>query len=195
MHKHIYRLITVGGLVWLTSASGIQAADSGSYLKLDAGVNIAQDISIFGTDIELNPGFRVGIAPGVILNDLLAIELETGFIYNEVDGPGDEWFGHVPLLANLILKHDFDNGLTPFGGIGLGGTLSIIESGSENDTAFALAWQAQAGVRYRFNDQLSLGGVYKYLGVNDPEFDLFGVDFEVENVHNHYFGVQVAFNF
>ena len=198
MRKEIYRFISIIGTC-LVSTGAIQAASPASYLKFDAGVNFAQDISINGFDIEMDPGFRVGIAPGVILNDLLAVELETGFIYNEPKA-SDEWLGHVPLLVNFILQHDFDFGLTPFGGVGLGGTLSIIEAedgfgGSETDTTFAFAWQAQAGLRYRLNDQASIGAVYKYLGVNDPEFNLFGIDFEVENVHNHYIGVQFNFNF
>ena len=195
MHKYIYRLMAVGGLVWLTSAGGVQAADTGSYLKLDGGANIAQDVSINGFDLELDTGFRFGIAPGVILNDLLSVELETGFVYNEFTDSGGDWLGHVPFLVSLIVQRNFDFGLTPFIGVGAGGVMSIIDVADENDTSFAFAWQGQAGLRYNFNEHTSVGVVYKYLGVNDPEFELFGIDFEVENVHNHYIGAQFNFNF
>ena len=193
MHKSL--MLGLSLALCVTGMRQAQAADAGSYLNIDAGVNFVHDISIFGTEIPMDPGFRIGIAPGMIINDFFAVELDTGFIYNEPEDGGDEWFGHVPLIAQAIFRYDFEGGLTFFGGPGVGGTASFIEADAgfdtDSDTTFAFAWQAQLGLRYQIGDNLAIGGVYKYLGVHDPEFDLFGVDFEVENVHNHYIGFQM----
>ena len=198
MRKLKFYIVTGLCGAWLAFSPATRAAEAGSYLNIDAGVNFVHDITIMGTEIDMDPGFRVGIAPGLILNRALALEFETGFIYNEPDGAGDEWVGHVPLMPSLILRHDFENGLTPFLGVGAGGTVSFIQAEfieTESDVTFAFAWQAQTGLRYRINDNLDLGAVYKYLGVLDPEFELFGVDFEVENVHNHFIGIQFNLDF
>jgi opacity protein-like surface antigen len=191
-------LVGLASAVCLMAMPQVKAAEQGPYLNVDAGVNFVHDISIFGTEIEMDPGFRVGIAPGFNVNNFFGVQFETGFIYNEPEGGSDEWFGHVPLVAQAIFRYEFD-AWTFFGGPGLGGTLSFIEADagvdSDSDTTLAFAWQAQLGLRYNIGDNLAIGGVYKYLGVLDPEFELFGTEFEVENVHNHYIGVQLNMAF
>ena len=177
------------------------AAETGSYLNFDVGVNFAHDISIFGSEIPMDPGFRIGIAPGININEFFAVELDTGFVYNEPEASDQEWFGHVPFIAQAIFRHEFDGGLTIFGGPGAGGAVSFIEAediiggGTEDDTTFTFAWQFQTGLRFQINENFGIGAVYKYLGLLDPEFELFGVDFDVENVHNHYIGVQFHMGF
>jgi OmpA-OmpF porin, OOP family len=192
-------LISLVPALCLMATPQVKAAEGGSYLNFDAGVNFAHDISIFGTEIEMDPGFRFSLAPGMYFGEFFAVELETGFIYNEPDGGGDEWFGHVPLLVNGVFRYDLEGGWTPFVGAGVGAAISFIEADAgiadDSDTAFSFAWQFQTGFNYAIGDNLGIGAVYKYFGVLDPEFELFGATFEVENVHNHYIGVQLNMAF
>ena len=174
---------------------------AGPYLSIGAGINIANNVETtvtdptFGSntgDLELDPGFRASIAGGFHFSPMLAVELETGFLYNEVDGSDDVALSHVPILANLIFR--FDTGgspWVPFIGGGAGGVLSILDFDNdeldeeETDTDFVFAWQALAGLHYQFSDNMSVGVTYKYLGVNSPEFDIQGTGVEMDVVHNH----------
>jgi OmpA-OmpF porin, OOP family len=183
-------------------ATRANAQDSSTYFHFDVGPNILQDIHQefadgFERDLEHNTGVRANIAQGFNLCPWSAIDLETGFSYNELKGSND-WMGQVPLLASLILKYDASCGWTPFVGIGGGGSITMVNSAfldNDNDLDLVFAWQGQAGLRYRVGPDFGVGVVYKYFGTSSPEFELFGSDFEFENIHNHYVGLQLHYDF
>ena len=191
----------------------LRGADSGGYLNFEVGLNIANDLETDATsggvsasgELKLDPGFRIGIAQGFILNRLLALELESGFVYNpiDIDDADDAWFGQVPILLNLVFRYDCECRFTPFIGVGGGGSASIFDitvptgTGSASDTEinFVPAWQGIAGVRYQFNDHLALGAIYKYFGTGSPKFDIGGGELEMDPVHNHFIGLHLNFTY
>src|SRR5688500_10684755 len=125
------------GLVAVGMATGTYAAHSGSYFKLDVGANymgdIHQEFSNLPTerDLDMNLGVRFSVAEGIAFNRFLAVELESGVIWNELD-EGVDWFMQIPLLANLILRYECKGGWSAYAGIGGGGALTIV-----NSTGFA----------------------------------------------------------
>ena len=185
------------------------AADPGSYLRIDAGVNIVNDIDFdaFGgsASLELDPGFRASVAAGCRFTPVIAAEVETGFLFNSVDeisGPGgtlslsDSGFSQVPILANVIFRFENQSPFVLFAGAGAGGvvsSLSVDDAGADDsDSDFVFAWQLQAGAHYKISDTVSLGLSYKYLGTDGPGLDIEGVEFDVDSVHNH--AIMGSFN-
>jgi opacity protein-like surface antigen len=193
----------------LLAAVSHAATDSKIYFNFDAGLNLADDVDVevpgFGEATGgLDPGFRVSTAGGFILNDLLSLEVETGFVYNDLED-FDGWLGHIPILGSLVFRYECECGWTPFIGVGGGGAVSIFEetvrftptssSETETDTDFVIAWQAQAGLRYQVNEALAVGFLYKYFGTDGPEIEMFGVTRDIEINHNHYVGLHLNYRF
>ena len=184
------------------SLSRAEAQEGSSYFHFDVGPNLLQEIhqefsTGFERDLDFNLGVRANLSQGFNLCAWSALELESGFSYNELKG-SDDWLGQVPLLASLVLKYDASCGWTPFIGFGGGGSISIANTAlAHNDTDLSLvfAWQGQAGLRYRLGHDFGLGLVYKYFGTTAPEFELFGDEFELKNIHNHYVGLQLHYDF
>lgn len=200
--KRIFTILALGiAGTWL--ASPLIAGDSGSYFHFDAGPNFLQKTPQtfsdgFERDLKWNTGFRVSIAQGFNLTPWAAIELETGFLYNEWEVNDDEWVGNVPILANAVFKYDMPNGWTPFVGVGGGGSIFLAKTAffhNDSDYYLVAAWQGQAGIRYNVGQDLALGLVYKYFGTTNPKFELFDSSFKLHDVVNHYVGFQLQYNF
>src|SRR5687768_5376533 len=102
-------------------------SETGPYFSFGAGVNLAEETDAeldFGYataegTLESDPGFRISVAPGYNFNQWLGVELESGFLLNTIDG-SDDWVGHVPFLANVILRFENETGFTPYIGVGAG---------------------------------------------------------------------------
>src|SRR5687767_9820254 len=96
----------VFGLAVAISAVGAQAANSGSYFKIDVGPNyvgeIRQEFLNFPLerDLDMNIGIRASVAEGFLINRFMAIEVESGLLWNELDESVD-WMMQIPLLANF----------------------------------------------------------------------------------------------
>ncbi|MGB0682394.1 MAG: outer membrane beta-barrel protein [Magnetovibrionaceae bacterium] len=141
-------------------------------------------------EIEYDLGFAVTGAAGYHINDYLAVEAEVGyaqFDHDSFSGSGTITSGGTTVsgsasstldgtvktfsgLANLIVSPFGDMALRPYLGAGVGmvayneeidkvGTLSL--SYDESDEAFMAA--GLVGLDYRFSDQLSMGGQYRYV--------------------------------
>ena len=59
-----------------------------------------------------------------------------------------------------------------------------MDAGSLNDSDgdIVFSWQAMAGVRYMFKDNMSLGVGYKYHGTTEGSYKIEGVNFDISNV-------------
>lgn len=199
----------------LASGVSLRAADTGGYLNIDGGYNYANDLSVeaSGTEqtatgtFDLQSGFWVGVGQGFILNRFLALELETGFVYNPIDGENvaefEAWYGHVPLMLSAVYRREFDNGLAPFIGIGGGGSVGIFNLDvttedltiRETNVKVVPAGQAFAGLRYQFNDRISLGVIYKFFATTESNYDIRGLRFDFDPVRNHFIGLRLSVSY
>ena len=197
MGQHIsLRVLLMGAFLTLA----LPTAWSQPYFNVDGGVAIAEKVKLNqfenptpGLKIDFDPGFRIGVAGGYNFTPFLGAEIESGFIYNRVKtvigAPsganfGDSSLSHVPLLANVVLRYDQPNvPWIPYAGAGAGGDVSIITldnvsspSGSGtvdgSDATIRFAWQAFGGIRFKINEQMSIGAGYKYYAVNNASWDL-----------------------
>jgi opacity protein-like surface antigen len=190
------RGLLVGALCMWSGTQG-RAADPGPYVSFGAGVNIVNDVDFeTGGTAEFDPGFRFSVAGGYHFTPLISAEIETGFLSNDVTDAGDTALSQVPFLANVVFRFENSSRFIPFVGAGAGGVASFLRIddfiSSDEDSDVVFAWQAQAGVHYRINDNMSAGITYKYLGADSPEFDLGGGLIPLDVVHNH--AILASFN-
>ena len=169
------------------TASAAEVVDQ-VYLNVDAGVAIEKDITskTTGGKISFDPGVRFGVSGGYRFNESVALELETGLIYNSIDkvggvpltvfGQNADWY-QVPILANVIYHIPIADKFHAFVGAGAGAVVSTvnIESGpfSMDDSDVTFGYQILAGVTYAINEKMDVGVGYKFLGTADHEFDSF----------------------
>lgn len=175
------------GLVTLPGAAWSQ----GFYFNGGVGAAIAEDVdlkSFIGLSpaerkLEFDPGPRFSVAGGYNFNPYIGLEVETGFLWNNIKnvtgvGDIDASLAHVPILGNLVLRCDRpDSKWVPFIGGGAGGDTSILTldhvlgvDGTSSD--FTFAWQAFGGFRYKLADNMSIGASYRYYAVDDASWDV-----------------------
>jgi opacity protein-like surface antigen len=190
------------------------------YLNADLGTSLADDVSIRrfvvptpGTKFELDPGMHLAVAGGYNFNDYVGAQLETGWIFNEVDnvnggGSVDASLGHVPMLANVVFRYDqADFPVVPYIGAGAGGDISVINldhvfapngtmvDGAGSDLVFA--WQIFAGARYKLNDNMSIGAGYKFFSADGASWDVRHTSGDIQSgtARVHSFGVDFNMKF
>ena len=156
------------------------------YVNVDAGGNILQNMSVknAASGFSFDPGTRADVSIGYQIADPLAIELETGILWNSLSsdsGPGFPFddrtsLYQVPLLANLIYRVPISGGLSAYFGGGAGGVASTLQLREhpapgvyfhDTDTDFTFAYQGLAGLKYAFNPAMEVGVGYKFLGTLD----------------------------
>lgn len=182
-------------------------AQSSVYLATDLGLNLIEDVDLSvpapggGTstgESEFDPGARLGLAIGNRLTPWLAVELESGILYNPIKH-SQSWLANVPLMGNIVFRYESDSGWTPYIGAGAGGSLIFVNINEddidEDDTDIAIAFQGLAGVRYRISDRVSVGLGYKYLRTTDTEFTFQDTEVEVDGMGNHSIGLTVTWDF
>ena len=192
----------------------------GFYLNANAGVSFADDVDLHqflvstrGTELEFDPGGRLSVAGGYNINPYIGVQLETGFIFNNVKGVSsggdiDAVLSHVPMLADVVFRYDkADCNWVPYIGAGIGGDVSIIGldnvrapngalvDGSDSDIVFA--WQAFAGLRYKFMPKMSIGAGYKYYYAGNATWDVENSsgDIKTGKAQVHSFGVDFTMTF
>ena len=181
------------------------AQEPGFFVKLDLGGTVVQDTHLRdffgpvtpGSKVTFDPGYRVGLAAGYQFNDFIGLDLEVAGMENEIHSITsasrihDATFSNVPFLVNVKVQFPSRCPLTPYIGAGVGVSEVILDasditlantpapgtftsfSGTDSDAVFA--WQAMAGVRYRFNERMGLALEYRYFWADSPSwsFDFF----------------------
>ena len=187
------------------------------YVRGDVGVGIVEDTDagffpgVGDVKLELDPGMRFSVAGGALFGDIVGLELETGWIINEVDSitgfnDVDAWLYQIPLFVNVNFQFKNRTGLTPFigggaGGVGVGIDIEDADSptvsldGSEGD--FVFGWHIFGGLKYEINDQLSVGLIYKYMWTDDAEWDVDDTaqDIEFDGTRTHSISAIVSYSF
>jgi len=166
----------------------VKAQESGFYFNGGIGPAISQDLDLkqfvgpASGSVQLDPGFHFMVAGGYNFTRWLGVEMETGYIGNNIDRIGtasaDGFMSHIPFLANVVLRYDEDNSrLVPYLSAGAGGDSSILwmdhslgVDGSDSDIVFA--FQVSAGLRFKINEVMSAGLAYKYYYADDASWDI-----------------------
>lgn len=203
--KTTLRYLTGAGLALLMAGS-VQAQNQPQwsaqppsanrfYIGGDVGGSLEQSISLknLGTRAGFDPGIRGDIDFGYNILDQLALEFDTGVIWNRMHTEGAQIIApqanradlyQVPLLGNIIFKAPLPGGFVPYIGAGAGGVLSTLELSHDDnfdsfrdrtsDTDFTFAYQGLAGLKYElgWNMEVDLG--YKFMGTLDHRW--FGDD-------------------
>jgi len=196
-----------------TPATSPAGEQSGIYFKADAGGTLAKSTALKefpdappGGSVKFHPGARLSMGGGYRFNDWLSVGGETGFIGNDIKG-ADATLTQVPMFADVELSLTNRTRLIPFIGGGPGVSISVINidddslgggsivDGSTSDAVFA--WQAYGGVRFKINDNMSVGLVYKYFGAGSPTWDVerSSQDIRFGNAHVHTFSATFQMSF
>jgi opacity protein-like surface antigen len=154
---------------------------SGPYLSGDAGLAIMQNMTSQSRLIQYHVGPRVDVRAGYDLPQNLAVELQAGFADNSWSAANSRsvpagsfanvWT--VPVMANGIYKHSFNNQWQVCGGLGAGvliSTLDVSEPGGPlnfNSTDCTFGYQAVAGINYLMNKHMEWELGYNFLGSLD----------------------------
>ncbi len=203
-----------------------QSGKPGYYFRADAGLTLVEDakaeeitgIDFIGGDDRLSfrEGLRFDVAPGVNLNDWLALEVEAGVIYNELErveissgagaykgqalaigsnkAQGD--LIQAPVMGNVIFRWPGGGKFKPFIGAGAGPVFERLTvkkigsiSGTQTEDNFAFGQQLFAGVTWDlpFGDLL-VG--YKLMNSWNPDAN---GDFPSVLTHAFQIGLQVHF--
>ena len=173
--------------------------ESGVYVNFGVGPNFAEsvDLKISGVSLsgDLDVGVRVSAGVGYNFNKYLGVEFDTGFVSNTFE----DFHGtlsHIPYMANGVFRYPIGTRLEPYIGGGVGGSsnfLYIDDFGlHDSDVSFDFAWQAMAGLRYKFAENMSIGAGYKYLGTLSGDYHIDGNNTHVGNSNNHM--LNFAFN-
>lgn len=166
------------------------------YIGGDIGGALEQSVSLknLNTRANFDPGVRGDIYFGYNIVDQLAVEFDTGVIWNRLNtdssmiigGPfanrGDLY--QVPLLGNLIFKAPLPGGVTPYIGGGAGGVVSTLDLSHEeefttfrdhvSDTDITFAYQGLAGIKFAIAWNMDVDVGYKFMGTLDHHW--FGDD-------------------
>jgi opacity protein-like surface antigen len=123
----------------------------------------------------------------------------------------------VPFLANVVYRIPSHSRLKPYVGIGAGGLLALapreqtIEKtvsgymrytlrtfretsttrGDYQNSGFAFAYQARAGIEYEISPRMGLGLHYCFLGTSDLNFD----DIKTEPLLTHTISLSLTYRF
>jgi opacity protein-like surface antigen len=199
-------------LALLTSPVVAQDKERGFYFDANVGVALAEDVELKsfivptrGVDLELDPGPRLSVAGGYNFCSYFGLQAETGFIFNEIDGSdGDAVLSHVPLLLDAVFRYDKPNSrFVPYIGAGAGGDFSSISFDDArfgggwvdgSDSSLVFAWQVFAGLRFKLNDRMSIGGGYKYFDADGAEWDVEHTSGDIETDRAKVHSVMFDFN-
>jgi opacity protein-like surface antigen len=147
-----------------------------------------------GVKLELSPGFSVNGGLGERFNDWLAVEVQGGFLYHNIDevkGAGgayrslDASLLQVPVFFNVLFELPLKSRLTPYAGAGAGAMINWLDiddriatgaaevvSVEDSSTEINFAYQAFAGARLRMGEQGVIEFTYRFMGGGSPNWNL-----------------------
>ena len=215
MNVHFRSLVvmTVFGGLAVSQSAGIAGEERGFYVGADVGGTIAESVSLKefpgtspGGDVKFHPGARLSLNGGYRFNNWLSLGAETGYMFNTVKG-ADIALSQTPFLGNVEFRIPNESPLEPFFGGGPGFSVTVITldddslnggtdvDGNAADAVFA--WQAYGGVRYKINEKMSVGILYKYFEADASSWDVGGTaqDIRFGRARVHSFSASFQMNF
>lgn len=163
---------------------------AGFYASLHASYVMPGDVdaefelggSTVDSDIDAEDGYHVGGSIGYDFNSMIGVEAELGFSSNDVDsitagGTTSPTSGDTKvlmLMGNVIIGNHYDR-WRPYLGAGLGAAhvsldISTALPSDLDDSDWAFAAQAFAGLDYSLTDTVSLGARYRYVHIGSTDY-------------------------
>lgn len=188
-----FGLFALGLAACVTPTTGFAVElDLQPYVEYSAGVSFvpnqnltrANPIGLSGR-VESEPGFNVGGAIGTKFLQHFRTEINVGYRQSEVDAirlvAGDESDGKgtismLHVLANAYAEYDFEVGVIPYFGLGVGYGLVEIDAHNKPDTLQidaddnAFIWNVMIGASVPFSDVTTFSLGYRYLQTEDLNF-------------------------
>jgi len=209
------------GTVVAVSAAALsqqsEARNHGWYIGLEGGANWGGDNdALYGSfttvptspiDIDFDTGWAVLATVGYAFDNNWRIELEGGYRSNDWDAKTtffgtSQWSGEIQqlsLMANVLYDVPLTERLDLTFGVGAGAVHSEFEEnnvGDDDDVNFA--FQGIVGLSYAVTDRLDLTLTYRYLHVDEPDYDLTHVNhidsYGLEDVENHTVSVGLRYD-
>ncbi len=188
-----FGLFALGLAACVTPSTGLAVeADFQPYVEYSAGLTVTPNQNLTRANpagltgrVEAEPGFTVGGAIGTKLLPHFRTEINIGYRQNEVDAirlvAGDESDGKgtismLHVLANAYAEYDFEIGVIPYFGLGVGYGMIEIDAHNKPDTLqidaddHAFIWNAMVGASVPFSDVTTFSLGYRYLQSEDLNF-------------------------
>jgi opacity protein-like surface antigen len=185
----------------------------GLYFNADLGGSLANNVSLNefpdappGGKVELLPGVRFSLGSGYRVNEWFSAGGEFGYNWN-LFKDADGYLSQTPFMGNVEFRLPNRSNIVPFIGGGPGMSFNVIwldndslgngsrVDGSAGDAVFA--WQVYGGFRFKINDSMSAGVVYKYLDTQASEWDVDNTsqDIRFGKVHVHSISATFSMSF
>lgn len=192
-----FGLIALGLAVCVAPSSGFAAGlveDLGlhPYVEYNVGLTLMRNQNLTRANppglsgrIEPEPGFNVGGAVGTRFLEHFRSEINVGYRQNEIEAirlaRGDESDGKgtismIHVLANAYADYDFEVGVIPYFGLGVGYGGIEIDAHNKSDSLQidsdddAFIWNVMAGISVPFSDLTTFSLGYRYLASEDLNF-------------------------
>jgi opacity protein-like surface antigen len=172
-------------------------------------MSIMQNMTSQGSVIQYHVGPRVDVRVGYALSQNIAVELQGGFAYDSwsaVDGHSigvgnsvDAWT--VPVMANGIYKHSFNDRWQVYGGLGAGALISTLDMSEPGgpfnftSTDCTLGYQAMVGINCLIDKHLEWGLGYNFLGSLDHHWNGQAVGVTTSPTYMHSILVSLTYRF
>lgn len=188
------------------------------YVRTDVGPSFTEDTSATTTvvfpisghsvsPVRFTGGIRGDVSLGYQLTKPLAVELEGGAIWNEVQYTPDGTI-QIPVTANLLYQVPLGKSWKAYFGGGAGETISKFEvlfwAGAFQapdrlqGNSLAFTYQAQAGIQHSLSRHVDIGLGYKFTHVDPNEWHPFqgfqGTE-RIESLNNHMVLLSATYKF
>ncbi len=187
------------------------------YLKMDGGASYLMDTELkdffgpvsSGTELKFDVGPRFGLGGGYDITDWFAGEFELGFLYNGIDSIDnatevDAALWTTPFLVNVKLQLPTKSAVVPYVGAGAGGAGMFLDvehielEGTEawgTDSTVSFAYQFFGGVQFKLNEKMALGVEYRFMGIENSDFDGEDGSIELGRIQAHAVSAIFTFRF
>ena len=160
------------------------------YFGVEGGFTTTQRSEDENREVDFDNGYLIGALVGYQFTESRpkeaswAVELEAWWSDQDADlsDDGIDLNASADIttfsgLINGVVDYMFNQSWAVFGGVGLG--LSAVDSGDvgdnfgdfDDENGPFLTWQLKAGVRYAFSENTSLQVAYRFVNIDDVEFD------------------------
>ena len=212
MKNHVQSVSFLGvcGLLAVSSPFALADEHHGLYFNADVGGTLADSTALNefpgappGGKVEFNPGMRLSMGGGYRVNDWFSAGGEFGYMWNTFKG-ADGYLSQTPMLANVEFRLPNKSPIVPFIGGGPGMSFNVIwlnsdslgngslVDGAAGDTVFA--WQAYGGLRFKINEYMSAGVVYKYFDAQASKWDVDNTSQDIRFGKTHVHSICASFS-